>query len=277
MNRGFITSANTKTEQKAAATLANSIKIHNPNASVTLVIDKLVNIDSKFEAAFDYIVELPNKSAKELRANDWQLYYTSPYDNSIFIHHSTIVCQNLDSAFDFFEHSYNVCFLTSESRFNYDTITKLDGYYEDNNLLKPSTTMFYFNKSDASLEYFKIAEPIMQNWQQSQTEILTNKKHIKKYYDPSQMHSIVINCFQQPNDYLITNHQPVTVIDMTYETYSQRSIANSGSNDWVNYLNCWIYPNYKVKIQNFNINSIFYYDNINFLTDEIYATYNKEI
>ena len=61
--------------------LACSIKNCDPNASVTLVVDKgkMDNVQSYYEHAFDYIVELPHGNSAHKDGfhgmNLWQLYH----------------------------------------------------------------------------------------------------------------------------------------------------------------------------------------------------------
>ncbi len=85
MSNGYVILAFTSQEQKAASACAYSIKIQNPNAHVSMIIDSLDNANDAYEEPFDNIIELPFDVVSDIRANDWQLKYVSPYDNTIAI------------------------------------------------------------------------------------------------------------------------------------------------------------------------------------------------
>ena len=47
MNQGFLIMAKTQTDQRAACACAVSIKNNNPDASVTLVVDNIINLNEE--------------------------------------------------------------------------------------------------------------------------------------------------------------------------------------------------------------------------------------
>ena len=102
MSNGYVILAFTAQEQKAASACAYSIKIQNPNAHVSMIIDSLDNANDAYEEPFDNIIELPFDVVSDIRANDWQLKYVSPYDNTIAIDCYSLVKEKHDNLWAIF-------------------------------------------------------------------------------------------------------------------------------------------------------------------------------
>ena len=71
--------------------LACSIKICEPDASITLVVDKnqLEYVPKKYNHVFDYMVELPFGNSAHIDGfhgmNLWQVYHATPYEETIYV------------------------------------------------------------------------------------------------------------------------------------------------------------------------------------------------
>ena len=96
--RGFVTlGINTGEDNiRYCYALACSIKACDPNASITLIVDKgqLGNVQSFYEHVFDYMVELPygNSAHKDgfHGMNLWQVYHVTPYQETIYVDYDTL-------------------------------------------------------------------------------------------------------------------------------------------------------------------------------------------
>ena len=96
MNRGYVIQANTDTEFKQAELLCDSIKTKNKDASVTLITTLEVESES-----FDNIKQYEFNPLNETRQNDYQLYWSSPYDYTIAIDCRSIVMENQDALWEY--------------------------------------------------------------------------------------------------------------------------------------------------------------------------------
>ena len=271
---GFITIATTKQQQVAAATLANSIKTYNPHASFTLVVPNIDGVLSQHEYAFDYIVEFPFATTQDTRSNDWQLYWASPYENTIFIDCFSVACVDISYVFDYLEYSYDVCLLTTFIRFN-NTICKdtVPTFYNTTSVPTINANVFYFNKSDNSLAYFKMADPFMQNWRDA-VKYLVDPIFTDGTYDSNLMHRLTINALGQQLNYINPSYDFVENIDMQRETNRMIKLQTVDES-WIERLNYWVTPEGKVKLQNYTTNGILTYADINFITDEVYGTFRS--
>ena len=273
-DRGFITIATTKQQQVAAATLANSIKTYNPTASVTMVVPSLAGVLSHHEYAFDYIVEFPFTSSQETRSNDWQLYWASPYDNSIFIDCYSVLCNDISYTFDYLMYSYNVCLLSTFQRFNNNQCLDIsETFYSANKKQTVNSNIFFFDKSEESLTYFKMADPLMQNWRDT-FKALVDPIFTDGKYDTHLMHRLVIDSLGNSSNYINSKYDFVNNIDMQRETHRMLK-AEVITESWLEKLNYWVIPEGRVKVQNFTVNSVLTYADINFITDEVYGTFRN--
>ena len=268
--RGIVTSAVTKEQRLAAYTLSNSVKISN-DIETALIVNKLSDVTEKDQESFDYIIEMPYGSFYDLRSNDWQLYWTTPFESTIYIHPFSLVNVNLDSVFNYFEYSYDVGFPTMQHRINGKVAKLSDDVYNTMGLTKVNSNMFYFNKSDNALKYFKMCDPLFQNWRDAQAKLITEKQYIRKYYDSDLMHTLVCYGVDEPADYFC-DIKLLNLYDMQIETNLMKE-KKLIERSWSEKLNYWVTPNSNIKIQNYNISGILTYHDYEFLTGEIYDHY----
>ena len=166
MTQGFIIQAQTETERKQALALAYSIKVSNPEASVSLVCGNLNEIETWHEEPFDNIVEYPFSNRSYSRLNDWQCWWVTPYEESIVIDCACIVNQDLTSVWNYLSHNYELCFPGTIKDFRHQIVKedKRHEFLEEYKLKPVYTAWFYFKKNDTTMDYFKLADPYMQNY-----------------------------------------------------------------------------------------------------------------
>lgn len=268
-HRGYITLATNDEEYRQATALAYSIKIHNKNAKVAIIADYIDRIPHHYHHVFDYMIDMPFSKNDITRLNDWQLYWSTPFVHNIFIDCASLVKENHDQAWEYLEDHYDLCFNTQSLSFKGELLDnkKMISYYNDYFLDKPNTSMFYFkHDTDLALSFFKLADPLMQNWRETFSNKLA-KKDIPTYYDAEIMYALILQSIEF--DYTpLQNKNLLTVVDMKTTLYD-RVIGNDWKK-WTDRLNCWISAGTKIKIQNFAIsNTLYYYEN-EFLTEEIF-------
>lgn len=264
MSRGYVILANTSAEQKAASACAYSIRINNPNASVTMAINHINNIIKDYEEPFEYIVELPYITNDDLRANDWQLYELTPYDETIVVDCYSLVKEDHSALWDYLE-SYDMCYGITTKNFRNEVISR--GEVNDINFV--NAEMYYFKKdSELAQEVFTVARLYMSHWKEILNEFI-DPQHVPIKYDPVLIHSVIINHLDMYKEVTPYHSNILEIIDMesmNHYLYHNNRIKNN----WSEYLNVWSSDNVKLKIQNFAINSTIAYKNNNFVTDEIY-------
>lgn len=273
---GFITSAlvwgkskNDKHMLRSAQALAYSIRLFDTQTPLALMVNDLSFISDDEVEMFDYVVEFPfaKNVMNDVRTNDWQLYWASPFEKNIFIDPRTLVTSKI-GCFDYFEYSYNVCFMTTDYRFNGLPTTANDGYFIDENKSMPVTSMFYFDKSDKSQSWFKMADPMLQHWRDTYKTIISDKKNVINYYCPSHSASLVTNSLHSAEDFY-TSYTPINITNMKVET-------DSLGKQWNQKFNFWIDDTFKIKIGNYRITNMLYYHHESFITDELYDRYRTE-
>ena len=263
MTQGFIIQAQSETDRKQALALAYSIKTSNPEASISLVCGDLNKIETKHEEPFDNIVEYPFSNKSNPRLNDWQCWWVTPYEESIVIDCACIVNQDLTTVWDYLSHNYELCFPGTIKDFRHQIVKqdKRHEFLEEYKLKSVHTAWFYFKKNNSTMDYFKLADPYMQNY----IELFKHKfqpQHLPDDYVSDIMHGIVVNDMALEN----VTDKNLNYIDMDIVSDYFRNKADK----WTDYLNVWSRDNGTVKIQNYATTGILFYKESDFLTEDIF-------
>jgi len=266
-DRGYIILAMQDFEYEQATALAYSIKLHNKDASVTLVTNYIDRIPKHFEEVFNYLIELPYGSNDITRVNDWQLYWSTPYKNNIVINCASLVKENHNSIWEYLEDHYDIYFFNECNDFRGMPLKNktFELLKEEYNLKPVYSHMFYFkHDTDISLSFFKLADVFMQNWRDVFAHYFS-KAHMFDTYDNDVMYSLLntIILFEQPslhNNIINTINMPATLQSGDIGKWSK----------WTDRLNTWNSEHAKVKIQNYAVATNLYYGEQEFLTEEIF-------
>ena len=143
---------------------------------------------------FDHVVEYPFYYNMNTRQNDWQLYWASPYEYTIAIDCKSLVFESHDNLWDYLIENHSVCLPTSvlDFRDNVLEYKQLKKYQEEYKLNIACSNLFYFDKSEESVQYFKMLDPICHHWRDAE-QSLFQKQHTNKKYYPDLIHTIVAN------------------------------------------------------------------------------------
>jgi hypothetical protein len=267
--RGYVIIANTHEDLVCAAVCSLSLKQHS-DYPVALITD-LKN--RKLFQDFDYVVEMPFKSLDERRSNDWQLYWASPFDRTIAIDCKTIISKNLDSVWDYLEHSYNICFGSLIKDFRGSRVIETENSVF-NKIKRSCSDIFYFDKSEASLEYFKLADPIMREWRTAYKTMLAAEDFVDEYCSDL-THSLIASAYRENENIWCRDEDVMSYITM--ESIQQSLLQRKKiETQWTEYVNTWVNENGKIKIQNHLITGIFNYQSSDFITPEIYENYKLQ-
>jgi len=259
--------------------LATSIKHSNPESKTCLVVDKGKSdlVPKDYLAIFDYIVELPFGNSAYVDGfhgmNIWQMFHCSPFDETIYLDSDTLLhnididllWDTLSSKGDFAVPqnalSYRNYSIDNTHRFEFESLYNLPKFFNN---------MIYWKKdSQLALEWFKMADPIMQNWRSAYNRFFTDKKPTT--FDKNILCNLVTHCLDVEHEIgvLIGNH-----FDLHADC--QGVWTEDIPKEWTEMLNYWISANGKIQIENHIITSgIIHYCDENFLNDEIIDVYRS--
>lgn len=282
--RGFIIiGINTDVDKmQYAEACALSIKKCDPEASICLLYDdknsETENNLSKYTSSFDLAAPLPFGNTGHNDgfhgSNLWQVHQASPYDETIYVDYDTLFI-NVDvpqlwDTFSPYELAMSNKAMTYrngqcnvKTQFEYELVADLPKLYN---------SMIYFKKeSKITNEWFKMADPIFQNWRDTYNTVFKDKK-------PDTFNkNILCNIITSLLD--IEKQISVPVINFyDLEAKSQYLWNNDVSPEWSQNLNYWFANNNHLMIENSIISSgIVHYRDENFLTNEILNEYRTQI
>lgn len=267
MNKGYVILAGNETEYRQAAASAYSLRIKNPDCSVSIIVPDLRKIRDHWLEPFENAIELPFTPSEISRSNDWQLYWATPYQHTIALDCRTLVKENHDQLWDYLAEHYEICFPTQVTNFDGRRLryTKTLDYVSEYNLKILNSHMFYFQKdSESALKYFKMSDPYMRNWQTALAKHFA-PQHVPVEYQPDVIHSLIAECVGI--DAGVYHPDVFTYTDMRV---AHRDGAIGRWDRWTDRLNVWASRDGKIKVQNYAVNNTLYYAEDDFLTEEIF-------
>lgn len=282
-DRGYVTlGINTGEDNiRYCYALACSIKICDPNASITLIVDKgqLGNVQSYYEDVFDYMIELPygNSAHKDgfHGMNIWQVFHCTPYKETIYLDYDTLfinvdvqnlwgIMANKHISVPKNAYSYRNFPIPPVWRFEYELQYKLP-----TNLYN----IIYFHKeSQIAQEWFKMADPVMQNWRDVYNHVFTDKK-------PD---DFLKNLLGNVTTHFVDHSDIGVFLNNHYDLHSTSHGAFPSPDEvprnWTDMLNYWVTDKAKLQIENSIIGSgIIHYSDETFLTDEIMDVFRTNL
>ena len=267
MNKGFVIIANDVESRRAAAACAYSIKSSNRDSQVSMIVPNLKKVEHALEEPFDSIIELPFPLSSDRRANDWQLYWASPYEYTISVDAFTLIKKDLSTTWDYLIEHHDMCYGVNVNNFKGIPRHLLSDVYENHKLVYVNSNAFYFKKNtDTALDFFKMADPYMREWRDALKNSI-KAEYVPLKYDSDLMHSVVLQGIGHENEVVPYTNSILESIDMRT---ANREFGHRLEDSWLEYLNVWPSKNAKVKIQNFAITDILFYTDSKFLTEEIY-------
>ena len=134
-------------EYQQATALAYSIKLHNKDASVSLLTNYTDRIPHHFHDVFDYLIELPYGSNDVTATNEWQIYWATPYVHTMVINCASLVKENHSSLWNYLIDQVDICFFTEASNFKgAPLVNKRATAFEKNyNFKNVYSSMYYFS------------------------------------------------------------------------------------------------------------------------------------
>jgi hypothetical protein len=148
--------------------LARSIRHFHPDAKICL----LSNTDSADADLFDYHQTFPYPLSDNPYANDWQVFETSPFRQTIKLEADMIIASAIDHWWLMLEHKDVV--ISTGARDFYDQKTTNRFYrkvFDSNNLPDVYNAITYWRSSQTAQEFFQLVKEIFENWAQYKTLI----------------------------------------------------------------------------------------------------------
>ncbi len=258
---------------RQAYALARSIKKFQPNINnISLVTNDTV--PEKYQNVFEKIIEIPfgdhAKDSEWKVENRWKLYHATPYDETIVLDADMLFLENMEFLWTYAKDK-DLFFTSSVCDYKGRVVT--DTTYRktfiENNLPNLYSGLYYFKKSDKSLEFFKVLEFITYNWQKIYYEIIP--KHTQKWYSMDVSVSIAAKILGL-DDEIINAKSPFVFTHMKPALQGWDPVPSSYlSQTLVNFNNrCELYFN------NIKQHGIIHYVEDKFLTDKILEKLNVQ-
>ena len=165
MSRGFVIMAqdtSTTSYTKCAEALEKSIKRVMPGANITIITTDM----------------LPHGDIGGY-TNDWQVYESSPYDETIKLEADMYIPRNIDHWWDIL--SIKDVVVSSSIRNYKQEISDIRLYrrfIDDNNLPDAYNAITYFKKSDTAKQFFDIVRNVFENWDEYKTTLKCNPNEL---------------------------------------------------------------------------------------------------
>jgi hypothetical protein len=172
MSKGFLVVAQNTPESdyvKQAYALALSIKLTQDTPLSIITNDA---VPEQYLHAFDKVIPIPfSDSAKRKKwkvQNRWKFFHATPYDETIVLDTDMLVLGNFEKWWDYCKNK-DIVFCSKILNYKLETILQ-DTYHRKafiaNNLTNPYSALQYFKKSDAALEFYKVLEFVVKNWEE---------------------------------------------------------------------------------------------------------------
>ena len=162
--RGYLIPAidtDTSDYVSCAVQLARSIRQWHPDADISALTVRRCS-----DPVFDHVIPLPNGDLGGY-ANDWQVFYASPYRQTIKLEADMIAAGPVDHWWTLFEHRDVV--ISQGCRTFYNTPAESRFYrklFDNNNLPDVYNAITYWRLSTQAKEFFDLVRNIFENWTQ---------------------------------------------------------------------------------------------------------------
>jgi hypothetical protein len=157
--RGYIIPAVGQVYLDCALHLARSIRQWHPDANISVLTVKRCA-----DPVFDHVIPLPYGDLGGF-ANDWQVFYASPYRETIKLEADMWCASPIDHWWRLFEHRDVV--VSQGCRDFYDQPATSRFYrkiFDNNNLPDTYNAITYWRRSSTAKEFFDLVRDIFQSW-----------------------------------------------------------------------------------------------------------------
>jgi hypothetical protein len=171
MSRGYLIYAVNEPYISKADALKKSIE-HHTGGDVTIISDNFPyeDITKKFDKQNNntYISNL---------LNIWQLYWASPYDETIVLDADMLFLNDYSYWWDYLS-KFDLLFPNTIINYKQETIThkQYDKILTEHKIRPAYEKMFYFKKGQVAQEFFTMLEQVLKNYRSISLEVFPNKR-----------------------------------------------------------------------------------------------------
>lgn len=228
-----------------AVTLAKSIKHWHPDAKVCLVTDQPIEIE-----VFDYVRVLPysNSNLDWKVDNDWQIFYASPFHETVKLEADMLVTGPIDHWWNLFR-QHNV-WVSSSIRDHKDKISNTRKYrkiFDQNNLPDVYNAITYWRFSKEAEKFFIQLRNIFANWSTVTAELKGGHREI-----PNTDLAYAVACQIMGSEQFVSPGIGPSMIHM------KSAVLGTCSEDWTKELT-WEIVNGCVKINGYAQHGLLHY------------------
>lgn len=266
--QGYVTMAvdseYSSSQIQSAYALACSLRLADSEREIALVTDKFSNVPKKYEDAFDYIIELPYGASGEGESdlNLWQLYYCTPFDETVYVNPASLAVDNIESFWDTAIYD-SLVFPSQTLNFKLEPSQYWEGrsVFQKNSLPSIHSDVFYFKRNDKAGDFFKMADVVFKNWRHLFFEYIKEER-------PETFRADI--AFALTGYMMGESLQPV--VDQLHYTdlspYNLPELDEAQLAEWQELISLWFYQGNKVKVNNHRQTGFFVYHDTDFLTKE---------
>lgn len=258
-SRGFLIYADGEQYLEQAYLCALSIIKNNNKYPISLVTN---NNSRLYEHVFDKIIDIPNYEESTDRFSTKgrkELYWLSPYDETIVLDSDVLVLTNLEHFWDLMVKDiyYPSTVYTYRGEIIQDSVYRTT--FIENSLENCYNAFCYFRKSKTSEEFYNLQKIIVDNWQ----EFYKIWCPLETPKQPS-MDVVASIALKIQNITTLGNISPHMV-------HMKPAIQGwqSHSDSWLERVSVFVNEKAKLKVGNYQQNTIFHYTDNNFVTEEI--------
>jgi hypothetical protein len=172
VSKGFIVFAqNTDSVDYIQQAYALALSIKFTQLEVTNI--SIVTSDSvpeEYQHAFDQIIPIPwldeKSSSKFAAEHRWKLYHASPYHETIVLDTDMLLLEDISSWWKYCS-NYNIRFCNNILNYKLEHVSDIvhRKVFISNKLTNPYFALHYFKKSETSLEFYRVLEFVVNNWE----------------------------------------------------------------------------------------------------------------
>ena len=284
MTKGYIVIAqNTKDVDylEQAYALALNLQLTQSEVSnLTVCVDKPTKklIESKHEAVFDQIVDIPWTDLAEHEEtwkihNKWKYLHMTPYDETVVLDTDMIFPTDVSHWWDLL--SERDVWITTDVRTYRNEVVTNDyyrKYFTANQLPNAYTAFFYFKKCELASELFSMTEIIFQHWERFFFEFMPKGK--PTWLSGDVAFALAMQILGIEHECTKTNTTVPTFVHM--KSYVQNIALNKIEEDWTKSIPTY-YKSYRdFKIGNFQQVLPFHYTEKHWLTKDKITQMEKD-
>jgi hypothetical protein len=168
VSKGFLIFAEGDIYVKQAYALALSIKAsQSAITSVSLITNN--KVPKKYQKLFDQIIPIPwyeQTGTRFSAEHRWKLFHVTPYFETIVLDADMLFLDDISTWWEYCSH-YDMRFCSRIKNYKLENV--VDTFHRKafiaNNLTSPYCALHYFKKNDFSLNFYKVLEFVIKNWE----------------------------------------------------------------------------------------------------------------